>query len=129
MKKKLFIIGIISSFCINIYAQEKTERLNQRDSALPMNKQYKGEIRDLNLSTQQKKQTKILHKSVKQKKEAINNNTTLTQQQKKEKLKQLHKERKEKLNAILTPEQKEKLNEKHQLKRGVTNMPNERTEK
>jgi len=48
---------------------------------------------------------------MKQKKEDINNDKTLTDAQKKDKLKELHKEKKEKTNAILTPEQREKMKE------------------
>ena len=55
----------------------------------------------------------------------------MTEQQKKEQLEQLRNEKHGKLEAILTPEQKEKIKQTKDIKphRGVTNMPNERTAK
>jgi len=68
-------------------------------------------MKALNLSMEQKGQLKESHRSMKQKKEEVSNDTSLTAQQKETKMKELHKEQKEKLNSILTPEQKEKLKE------------------
>ena len=68
-------------------------------------------MKELNLTKEQQGQMKELHETMKQKKEDIRNDQTLTEAQKKAKMKELHKEQKEKINAILTPEQKEKMKE------------------
>jgi len=94
-------------------------------------KKGKKIIKQLHLTSQQKHELKTFHKSAKQQVTAIKNNTALSEQQKKEQLEQLKEKRHEKLEAILTPEQKEKLKElkKEGPRRGVTNMPNERKAK
>ena len=136
MKKILSIILVTCIISIQAFAQQKEQDvlLNQRDSALPLNttniKKVKA-FKELNLSKQQKKQIKKFAKANKKKKKSIKNNTTLTEQQKNQQLLQIRNEKHAKLEAILTPEQKEKLKhmKKEQPHRGVTNMPNERTAK
>ncbi|MGI8583525.1 MAG: hypothetical protein ACR2KX_15105 [Chitinophagaceae bacterium] len=88
-------------------------------------------VQALDLSKQQKIQLKKYNKYYSAKKAAIYNNAALTEQQKKVQLTQLKNEEQEKLQVILTPEQKEKMKQmkKGQPRRGVTNMPNERTAK
>ena len=94
-------------------------------------KAKKEMVKKLHLTKQQKKQVKTFHKSTKEKKDIIKNNPSLTEPQKKEQLAQLKNEKHTKLEAILTPEQKEKLKQENENKprRGVTNRPNERTAK
>ena len=123
MKKLLKLLSIailLFSFTIHAEAQVKHNK-----------KERKEMVKQLHLSKQQKQQMKSFHKSTKQQSEAIKNNTTLTEQQKKSQLAQLKNEKHQKLEAILTPEQKEKMKQmkKGQPRRGVTNMPNERTAK
>ena len=113
MKSKLFIIGIITLLCGRAVAQEKTEKLNQRDSALPMNNQHNAEIKN-RTSLQQQKQKKV---------------QSAVTQKKKVKNKKNGQKEKNKLSTIITPEQKKKRKEKSDPHRGVTNMPNERTGK
>ncbi|HEY8690877.1 MAG TPA: hypothetical protein VIM07_16690 [Chitinophagaceae bacterium] len=132
MKKLLAIIILISLISSKTFSQEKEiQPLHQRDSAIPMKGEHVKKIKELNLSKQQKKEVKKYRRSNKAKVAAIKNNAALTEQQKKDQLVQLHNEKHEKLETILTPEQKEKLKKmkKDQPRRGVTNMPNERTAK
>jgi Spy/CpxP family protein refolding chaperone len=63
---------------------------------------------DLNLSPDQKTQLKALHQNMKQQRDAIKNDATLTPDQKKEKMKELHKSQQDKMNSILTPDQQAK---------------------
>ena len=89
-------------------------------------------MKAFHLSKQQKDQLKSFHKSSKEERETIKNNTALSKEHKKEKFEQLHKERHDRLEAILTPEQKEKMKKiekENKPHRGVTNMPNERRAK
>jgi len=66
---------------------------------------------DLNLTDAQKSQMKENNEIMKQQREAIKNDVSLTDTQKKEKMQQLHKAQKEKMNSILTPDQKAKMQE------------------
>ena len=96
-----------------------------------MKGEHVEKIKELDLSKQQKKEVKKYRRSNKANVAAIKNNAALTEHQKKDKLMQIRKENHEKLQTILTPEQKEKMKQmkKEQPRRGVTNMPNERTVK
>ena len=132
MKKLLGIILLISLISSKTFSQEKEiQPLHQRDPAIPMKGEYVKKIKELDLSKQQKKEIKKFKKADKATVAAIKNNPTLTEQQKKDQLAQQRNEKREKLQTILTPEQKEKLKQmkKEQPRRGVTNMPNERTVK
>ncbi len=80
-------------------------------------------LSQLNLSDAQKAQIKpILMEHHKQAK-AIHEDTKLTADQKKDKLKELGKDAHEKILAILTPEQKEKLKELHHKGKGGDKKP------
>lgn len=118
--KLLSIVIIFFSFTINADAQTKHNK-----------KERKEMMKSLNLSKQQKQQLKAFHKSTKSEREALKNNTALSEEQQKEKLEQMHKESHDKLESILTPEQKQKMLQMrgNQPRRGVTNMPNERIAK
>jgi len=129
MKKILSIFILISFITIRVFSQEPV--LYQRDSELPIKNSDVKNIQALDLSKQQKIQVKKYNKYYNAKRAAIYNNAALTEQQKKVQLTQLKNEEQEKLQVILTPEQKEKMKQmkKGQPRRGVTNMPNERTAK
>jgi periplasmic protein CpxP/Spy len=132
MKRVLAIMILICSISITTFSQEKEiAPLHQKDSAVPVNVIPVKKIKQANLTSDQKKQVKKYKKTNKAKKVVIKNNTALTEQQKKEQLGQLKTEKQQKLEAILTPEQKEKMKQTKENKprRGVTNMPNERTAK
>lgn len=113
MKKLFAIILTLTLFTFKGIAQVKRETNPSQNSAsdsIQKNKK-KEMMKELDLTKEQRSQMKEFHQSIKLKKETINNDQTLTQEQKQIKLKELHKEQKEKLNTILTPEQKEKLKE------------------
>ena len=131
MKKVLGLIILICITASNTFSQEKElPVLHQRDSAVPINLVPVKKVKALNLSKGQKKDVKKYKKAAKAKKALINNDTVLSEQQKKEQLAQLKNEKKQKLEAILTPEQKAKMKKtENKPRRGVTNMPNERTAK
>lgn len=133
MKKILFNLVIINLLSTAAFSQtEDNILLHQKDSALPMIKtEQTKNIKELNLSTKQKKKIKKYHKGNRTKKAAIKKNTSSKDQQKQKDLAQLRHEKEAKLQAILTAEQKEKMKQSKDNKprRGVTNMPNERTVK
>lgn len=65
----------------------------------------------LNLNADQKSQMKALHQDMKQQRDGIMNDQTLTADQKKQKMKDLRKTQSEKMNTILTPDQQAKMKE------------------
>jgi len=65
-------------------------------------------MNELNLSQDQKTQIKSLHQENKQQRDAIKNDASLTPDQKKQKMKELHQSQSEKMNSILTPDQQAK---------------------
>lgn len=142
MKKILAIVLSFSFFALNANAQV-TRYVNpsqkvQRDST---HKKRDGKMmKDLNLSQSQQSQMKEFHQNMKQQRDALKNDASLTPEQKKAKMNELHNVQKEKMNSILTPEQKQKMQadkkerkEKNEGKkrnvkkhRGATNTPNEK---
>ena len=62
-------------------------------------------LKDLNLSAEQTAKFKILQSSFKAKLQDLKGNTTLTQEQKKEEMKEVVKTHKKSVEEILTPEQ------------------------
>ena len=65
-------------------------------------------MNELNLSQDQKTQMKSLHQENKQQRDAIKNDASLTPDQKKQKMKELHQSQSDKMNSILTPDQQAK---------------------
>lgn len=108
--KKLFLVAMAGFFfAMNTNAQvsrnANPNRKFQSDSA----HHHRGQMMDqLNLTSEQKSQMKALHESNKQEREAIKNDASLTQDQKRAKMKDLHKIQSEKMNSILTPDQQAK---------------------
>ncbi len=111
MKKLLAIALSFSFFALNANAQV-TRNVNasqkvQRDST---HKRKDGQMmKDLNLTAAQKTQWKENQQNLKQQRDALKNDASLTQEQKKEKMKELNQAQHEKMNSILTPDQKAKM--------------------
>ena len=106
MKKNIGILIVICFANLAVFSQELPTR-NQRDSSVPVNVQVKPaeRVKKVELSAIQKKQVKKYKRS--RKKTVI------------------------KTTSSLSPEQKKKMieNNKVEPRRGVTNLPNERTAK
>lgn len=87
-------------------AQEPTQ-------ATPMHEHGKmhDELAGLNLTDDQKAQIKEIHEKAKTQAETVKADTTLSAEQKKEKLKELHKDTHEQVMKLLTPEQRKQLKE------------------
>jgi len=69
-------------------------------------------VNELNLNDDQKAKLKDIFSDAKAKRESIWNDTSLTDDQKKEKMKALRMDTKSKVNEVLTPEQRAQLKEK-----------------
>jgi Spy/CpxP family protein refolding chaperone len=110
MKKLLAIALSFSLFALTANAQisrnSNEQNKVQRDS---LHKRNGSMMKDLNLSNAQKAQLKESRESAKQQMEAIKNDASLTQDQKKEKMQELRKSQQEKMSSILTPDQKAKI--------------------
>ena len=114
------LLVLLFAFSINADAQKKEHK-----------KAKKEMVKKLHLTKVQKKEMKTFKATAKKEREAIKSNSALTKQQKKQQLAALKNKKHSTLEAILTPGQKEKIKQAKDNKprRGVTDMPNERTAK
>jgi Spy/CpxP family protein refolding chaperone len=78
----------------------------------------RGPLADLGLTDQQKAQLKSIHESAMQQIEAVRNDSSLTADQRQAKLKSIHDATEQQAAAVLTPEQKQKLEERHHNRPG-----------
>jgi periplasmic protein CpxP/Spy len=69
-------------------------------------------VNELNLTDDQKGKLKDVFADAKTKHDSIMNDSTLTQDQKKDKMKSLHEDTMSKVNDVLTPDQRTQLKEK-----------------
>lgn len=76
----------------------------------------------LGLTDDQKTQIKSIHQDAKAQAQAIKNDSTLTPEQKKAKMKELREQTKTKTEALLTPEQKEKMQQARANHKGKRHM-------
>jgi len=91
--------------------QVKNEPLEAADNGAPQNAKNREMLSSLNLSKEQRQKLKKMHQGTKEKKAAIENDTSLTEDQKGEQLNELHKAAVAKLKAILSEEQWSKMKE------------------
>lgn len=127
--KKLFLVAIAGLFfAANSDAQVKKDAHQSQKMHADSSRHFKqGKMADqLNLTADQKSQMKALHQDMKQQREGIMNDESLTADQKKQKMKELRKSQSEKMNTILTPDQQTKMKElrkqrmkNHNMHRGM----------
>ena len=87
--------------------------MNASGTGMQRNRQDQMEmIKELNLTKVQKIKLRELHQSMQATKTAIENDPSLTAQQKQGKLKEARMDQLQKINAILTPEQQEQFRQK-----------------
>lgn len=98
--------------------ERKPSPSKQEDSALsqPSNSMNnrKDLLKDLDLTREQKIKLKEIRQANMAKKEAIENNSQLSEEEKKKQFRELQKEQAKNVQAILTDEQKEKFKAKRQ---------------
>lgn len=115
MKKTIFLAVMISIFSITATFAQDTIKAETKDKTSHIDKgqwEHKDPLADLNLSQEQKDKIKALNDEQKTQFEAIKNDASINDEQKKAKMMELRKSRKEKMEAILTTEQKAKWEEK-----------------
>lgn len=111
--KKLFLFALTGFFfAVSANAQiERNTNPSQKVQSDSAHHHHRGEMMDqLNLSPDQKSQMKSLRESNKQQRDEIKNDASLTQDQKRARMKELYKSQSEKMNSILTPDQQAKRN-------------------
>lgn len=116
MKKLIFLAVAAIAFSLSTQAQttktpEPTQKV-QRDH----NKSNK--TAHLDLTAKQKEQMKALHEKSKTERDAIKNDNSLTPDQKKDRMKELHKTQKDHVKTILTKEQQEKMKANRKAHKG-----------
>ena len=111
----LITLGSIAQVQRNVAAKkDSTEMAVANETTNNENGQLKKEtkrqmIRSLNLSKEQRQKFKEIRQENKEKKESISSNDQLTESQKKDQLKELHKEAAMNMNSILSEEQRDKV--------------------
>jgi len=110
--KNLFLVVMAGFFFVmNTNAQVSGNANPNRKFRSDSSHHHRGQMMEqLNLTPDQKSQLKSLHESNKQQRDAIKNDASLTQDQKRAKMKDLQKSQSEKFNSILTTDQLAKRN-------------------
>ena len=124
--KKIFVIAIlVTGFAVSSYAQQKDSTTKEFKSKHRKEWNKKQARADLNLTADQQAQLKTMNQEFKTKAKSIKSNNSLSEQEKKNQLRKLSAERREKNKSILTREQQQKLSQhrkqrdnKKQMKEG-----------
>ena len=112
MKKILLLTFFAFSLAIGTQAQvSRSVKSNQKVQSDSSRKMHQQEMKDLNLTKEQKVQMKEMRENVKSQRDAIKNDASLSPDQKKAKMKEMHENLKNKRNSILTPDQRNKMKE------------------
>jgi dTDP-4-dehydrorhamnose 3,5-epimerase-like enzyme len=115
MKKIPFIL-MLSIFTSTGFAQ--VQRNQVKKTAIDPTQQPKVKIKELNLSKDQRGKLKEMKQENKAAKDEVENDATLSQRQKKQQLRALKRQHAEKMNTILTDDQRVKLREMRGNRRG-----------
>lgn len=117
MKKTIILAAALSVFSITAtFAQAETDKPVKKEKTEKAGG-HRNPMADLNLSKDQENQMKTLNEDTRSKADAIKNDASLSDEQRKAKMMELRKAQNEKRMAILTPEQKKKW-EKQRKERG-----------
>lgn len=112
--KKFLLIATVAGF-IGLSAQAQTIPERKNDGINKERTVKRGDIyQDLNLTKEQQQKLKALREDGRAQMEAIKNDDSLTQEQKKAKFETFRQDQKVKMNAILTPDQRAKMDVKMQ---------------
>lgn len=122
MKKLILLTFFAFSLAIGSQAQvSRSVKSTQKVQSDASHKMHQQQMKDLNLTKEQKVQMKEMRQNVKSQREAIKNDASLSADQKKAKMKEMHENLKNKSNNILTPDQKDKMKqmkkEQHKAKK------------
>jgi Spy/CpxP family protein refolding chaperone len=120
MKKMILSFCLMAAVALSANAQTGTaqDQDARKEHHHGDKKDKLGKYKALNLTDDQKQQALAIYKDAGSQKEAIRNNTSLTESQKQEQLKQLKKDNEKKFEALLTADQKEKLKQQRKEHKG-----------
>ncbi len=111
-----FGVLVIAFFSFAAVAQTATTEPNRPQTA---SHGFNGTARQLALSDQQKSEVQALLKAEREQRESIRNNTSLTPEQKRDQLRQLRHSSHDRVLAVLTPEQQQRLQQRHEPVSGI----------
>lgn len=106
---KRIILMAVAAFLLSAGAQAQTQRKTDSSRIMQMKQNRHDMMSQLDLSKDQQKKVKALNQDNKSKMESVRNDQSLTQEQRKEKMKELAKDHKEGMNSILTKDQQDKM--------------------
>lgn len=113
MKKTIILAAALSVFSITAtFAQTEAPAKPEKKERTERKGERPNPMADLNLTEEQGQKMKALNEEGRAKMEAVRNNASLNDDQKKAKMMELRKAQNEKRMAILTPEQKKKWDDK-----------------
>lgn len=115
--KKMFVLMAVIAICQMGFSQQNppAESNTKNEAGTGNMRNHKGKhdrrkmMSELNLTSDQKTKLKEMRMANKQKRDAIMNNSSLSETQKREQLKDLHKEHAKGLDTVLTDDQKAKM--------------------
>lgn len=110
----LVSLGMVAALAIPAVSTKAAAKARPQAAAAghPMKDKLQEAVNELNLTDDQKAKVKDIFADAKSKREAVWNDASLTDDQKKVKMKELHADTKAKVNDLLTPEQRTQLKEK-----------------
>jgi Spy/CpxP family protein refolding chaperone len=115
MRSSIILLSILltgATASAQIERQPVVVKADSAQAANPNNKadkmSRKDRFKDLDLTREQRAKLKEINQSGKAAREAIENNTGLSEEEKKKQLRNHQREQMQKIQAILTPEQREK---------------------
>ncbi len=106
---KRIILMAVAALVVSVGAQAQTQRKADTSRIMQMKENRHDMMSQLNLTKDQKQKVRTLDQDNKSKIEAVRNDNSLTQEQKKEKMKELRKAHQEGMNSILTKDQQDKM--------------------
>ena len=119
MKIIYSLLSLLLLTVLTSQAQEKRDTIGYH----PTTKEKIKIKRELGLSKKQVKELKASHSDFKQQLQNIKTDSTLSQQERREALKDLHQQRQQKMDSVLTPEQQEKIKALRKKKREYPPTP------
>lgn len=106
---KRIILLAVAAFTFTASTQAQIQRKSDTSRIMQMKQNRHDMMSQLDLTKDQKEKVKSLNEDNKSKVEAIRNDNSLTQDQKREKMKELRKSHQEGMNSILTKDQQDKM--------------------
>ncbi len=106
---KRIILLAVAAFVFTASTQAQIQRKSDTSRIMQMKENRHDMMSQLNLTKEQHQKVKELNQDNKSKVDAIRNDNSLTQDQKKEKMKELRKAHQEGMNSILTKDQQDKM--------------------